>query len=246
MSTRLDSDLARLLDAECERPGPRAEIAERLLARLEASIALPPTGSGDPGSSDPGSTPSGAGPAMPSTGGGSSLLRALVLGTTTMVVGVAGGVALDRLALSAPTTRVVYVDRIVHVSPAPSASASTVLELAPSASSANRSQRSPEVASAAPPMRDRDRELAAERVLVETARTALGRGDGAAALATLDQHARRFPSGQLREEREALAVQSLDVLARRAESRERAQRFKQAYPASMFMPIIDASLAQPR
>lgn len=93
--------------------------------------------------------------------------------------------------------------------------------------------------------RDRDRELAAERALLEVARTALGQRDGAHALASLERHAQRFPSGQLREEREALSVQALALLGRAADARARAERFKKAYPASMFTPVVDTALTAP-
>lgn len=45
-----------------------------------------------------------------------------------------------------------------------------------------------------------------ERLLVEQATSALGRGQGADALAACVEHQRRFPSGRLAEERERVAI----------------------------------------
>jgi hypothetical protein len=46
--------------------------------------------------------------------------------------------------------------------------------------------------------------LRAERLLIETASSALARGDKDAAIAVLTKHAQRFPNGQLAPEREVL------------------------------------------
>jgi hypothetical protein len=62
-------------------------------------------------------------------------------------------------------------------------------------------------------------------------------------LSLLDAHEHRFPKPQLQEEREALAIQALVMLKRYDEARARASRFKAAAPNSLFLPVIDASLA---
>jgi hypothetical protein len=84
-------------------------------------------------------------------------------------------------------------------------------------------------------------ELGAERALLDIARTALGRGDGANALANADDHARRFPRGALSEEREAIAVQALLLERRRQEAKDRAERFRRAYPKSILLPAVLAA-----
>jgi outer membrane protein assembly factor BamD (BamD/ComL family) len=88
-------------------------------------------------------------------------------------------------------------------------------------------------------------QLAGERALLDTAKTALGRRDYATALETLDRHAQKYPRAQLAEEREALAVQALVGLGRAADARARAERFKKAFPNSMLTPVVDAALHNP-
>ncbi|MEJ7734586.1 MAG: hypothetical protein WKG00_36000 [Polyangiaceae bacterium] len=83
---------------------------------------------------------------------------------------------------------------------------------APAASSAA-------AAPAAPPSAPRDdrapgaSSLRAERLLLERATAALMRGDHAAALATLRQHAASYPNGQLAEERNVLLAQATRAAA---------------------------------
>jgi hypothetical protein len=83
-----------------------------------------------------------------------------------------------------------------------------------------------------------DRELAAERELLERARTALARARGADALSALDEHARTFRRGRLAEERESLRVATLIALGRAAEARAAAERFSKRHPNSLFGPAV--------
>jgi hypothetical protein len=84
--------------------------------------------------------------------------------------------------------------------------------------------------------------LTAERALLDPARTALGRGDGANALALAGKHEQRFPTGKLAEEREAIAVQALAALGRKDEARIRGERFLSRYPGSVLTPALRAAL----
>jgi len=84
-------------------------------------------------------------------------------------------------------------------------------------------------------------DLEAERALLDVARTALGRGDGANALTACEGHARRFPRGALGEEREAIAVQALVLEQRGEDARLRAERFRKAYPRSILLPAVLAA-----
>jgi outer membrane protein assembly factor BamD (BamD/ComL family) len=88
-----------------------------------------------------------------------------------------------------------------------------------------------------------DVDLAAERSLVDRARTALGRGQSSDALAALDAHAARYPHGRLSEEREALAVDALARSGRMDLALARAARFRATYPNSVFGGVVDAALA---
>src|SRR5262249_48369813 len=70
-----------------------------------------------------------------------------------------------------------------------------------------------------------------EFALVSRAQAALSANDAATALALLDVHAARYPSGQLAEEREALRVLAA-CTATRADAGARAARFLRAHPRS--------------
>jgi TolA-binding protein len=88
----------------------------------------------------------------------------------------------------------------------------------------------------------RDTGLAAERNLIEIARTALARGHIDAALATLRRHARQYPQGKLSEERDSLLVQALVAKGDYAQARERATRFRRQHPSSLFLPAVDQAV----
>jgi hypothetical protein len=74
--------------------------------------------------------------------------------------------------------------------------------------------------------------LAPETALLESARTALGRGDAPGALALLERHEREFPTGALLEERLAAKVFALCSLGRREEAARAATRLLRVSPAS--------------
>ncbi len=80
-------------------------------------------------------------------------------------------------------------------------------------------------------------DLEVESAMIAAARSALGRSPPLAreALAALDEHARRFPQGQLSEPREFLRVRALDAAGRGDEARAAAARFRGAYPRSIYV-----------
>jgi hypothetical protein len=86
--------------------------------------------------------------------------------------------------------------------------------------------------------------LAEERALVERGRAALARRDGVSALEAFREHARKFPSGQLEEERDALVVQALGLAGHPDEARQKARQFEQRYPQSVFWPRVEETLRQ--
>jgi hypothetical protein len=81
----------------------------------------------------------------------------------------------------------------------------------------------------------------AEMLLIGEARAALQSRDAAHALLVLDEHAHRFPSGALGEERDAMRVTSLCALARVAEARAAASQFLRAFPDSPHAGRVRAS-----
>jgi len=84
--------------------------------------------------------------------------------------------------------------------------------------------------------------LAAERDLLDRARRKLASGEPDPALGFLEQHARRFPRGQLSEEREAMWVNVLALLGRDREARARGRAFEERFPGSLMGSSVRAAL----
>jgi len=85
--------------------------------------------------------------------------------------------------------------------------------------------------------------LAAERQLLDAARSTLARGEPQAGIISLEQHVKRFPKGTLTEEREALYIRILVAAGNDSAASARAANFQQRFPNSMFMPVVERSLA---
>ncbi len=88
--------------------------------------------------------------------------------------------------------------------------------------------------------------LAAERRLIDAARFALARGDAEAALRSLRTHRRRYPHGQLAEERDGIEVSALVHAGEVEEARSRAQTFARRYPSSLMLEAIQRAVASTR
>jgi len=91
-----------------------------------------------------------------------------------------------------------------------------------------------------PPISHQD--LRRERLLLDRARQALGRGDGEAAMAPLRRHARDFPAGALAQERDAMRVNALVLLGETSRAVREGRAFHAQYPRSLFGPVVDAAL----
>ena len=89
---------------------------------------------------------------------------------------------------------------------------------------------------------DLDGTLAGESPLIENARARIGEGNPERALALLAWHARKFPHGQLAEEREALWVQALVRKGAATEARTRAVLFERRFPLSIQLAIVRAAV----
>jgi hypothetical protein len=160
----------------------------------------------------------------------------------TFAVGLAVGGVAGLLYPRAPVERIVTVQAPVVVaasSVAPSAPSSMRTFAPGDLPSAAASVACPASASTASLRPGSD--LEAERALLDVARTALGRGDGAHSLGACDEHARRFPRGALGEEREAIAVQALVLEHREGEAKARAERFRKTHPRSILLPAVLAA-----
>ena len=69
---------------------------------------------------------------------------------------------------------------------------------------------------------------------------------GDPALAAIAEHQRRFPSGQLAEEREALRVKALLGLGRMSEAQSAGATFRERFSSSALRERIDEMLGTPR
>ncbi|WP_437989503.1 RNA polymerase sigma factor [Sorangium sp. So ce145] len=81
-----------------------------------------------------------------------------------------------------------------------------------------------------------------ESALLSSAGLALSEGNATEALDVLVLHARSYPRSPRAEQREALAIQALIEAGRRADAGARAERFRAAFPDSMFLRAIDAAM----
>jgi hypothetical protein len=104
------------------------------------------------------------------------------------------------------------------------------------ASPAEQSSPAPAVSATVP--------LGSERALLERGRTALTRKDAAGALAAAQEHAARFPKGELAEEREALRIEALLMARRGGEARAAFDDFRQAFPGSILVPLLEREVRQ--
>jgi hypothetical protein len=77
---------------------------------------------------------------------------------------------------------------------------------------------------------------AAELALLKRAQVAYAEGDDPEALALVAEHGRRFPSGRLAEEREALRVRTLTRTGRTEDARQAAAAFAVRFPRSVLLP----------
>lgn len=207
----LEHDVARAVDALRSKRSPPVDAKARVLAAVEARLGDPDP---EPEPEDPGSGPTDGG----SVGGGfDGVFAAKVVGATTALTG--GGLLVVKLGVlairslvgapepeiqSQPRPEIAVVERfeapattrVEPVEPEPTVETDQQ-ELAPEPTpvSAAPKRASPSEPSVAKPG------ISAELALIEAAR---GASSPDATIAELREHARRFPDGVLRDEREAL------------------------------------------
>jgi len=162
----------------------------------------------------------------PSTGASRAAAQAENVESTAAERPSGGGVgvpavSIDSLPTAAPTTR----------APAAPAIASTA---APSTGEPTRvAAENGDAKSAAP-----------EHLLVRRAQDALV-SDPARALALADEHAVRYPSGELTQEREVVAVDALSKLGRREEAVLRARALVRRSPRTPYVAHLEKAIGQP-
>jgi hypothetical protein len=216
-----------------------ADARGRILSAVEARIAALPPGApaGHPVGQAQGAARVGLLAAHP--------IRAIAV---ALVAGGAIG-AFGHAALQGE--RIVYVDRVVVPDvgaastsapssrpPSPAPADTTVAVPVESLPVAPSSTVRPAPADSAPP----GQQLAAESALLDVARGGIARGEAQQALDAVARHEAQFPHGMLTEEREALAVKALLLADRHDEALARAERFRQRYPQSLFLPALEGSL----
>jgi hypothetical protein len=238
---RLSPEVEAFLAPERRRPDPPADVQNAVFSRVAATLGWfgggPGPGSGGPG----GSPPPGGAPGTASALAKGSLAKTVATLIVGGVIGAGVHEAHDRA--TAEHANVAAVAPPAATSPP---AAAPVTEPRPAPADANvvrvesPAPRAEHAARTEP--RDRDRSLAAERALIEQARTALARDQGTSALAALDRHAREFPQGELEEERESLRVQALVGLGEPDQARRIGARFHRRFPRSIFGAVVDEAL----
>jgi hypothetical protein len=252
----LDPDVAEALAAERGRPGSPPGVRQRAFARLLAAVD---GGGGDPesgGSSGAGEardlsppdlesiSPGGAAASSASTAAAALRAHPFVTGGIGFVCGLVSGAALyAHFVAPGPASPVVVAE--VATSVVGSKARAEVRHPAPPPAPSSQpdspaSPAQPREAPASAPSSGAD--PTAERALLDVARAARGRGEPQAALDALNQHQKRYAWGVFREEREALAIQSLRDLGRLDEAQRRARAFRTRYPKSLFLTSVERVL----
>ena len=246
----LPGDIAALLADARSITAPPEELRARLRARLASGVPPPP-------SSPPSATGEGGSPTLAQSSGAAAARWAQAPWWAVAAAFVVGA-GVGRLLPSATSPRdetssqrpvsfeAMERARVSSVAIAPvvgpSASSPSAAGALPIQTPLSTSAPSAAASSLAAHASAGPGDLAVERRLLEVARTALGRGNGADALVAVDEHARRFRHGALAEEREAIAVQALIDSDRQADARARGARFERDYPKSILLPTVRAAL----
>ncbi len=244
----LSAEERAALAVERERPSFDDDAAARMLRRAALAIAVAPRtpdGGGQPSPAAPAGGAGGAGLGGAATGGLAKLAAVFAAGLAVGGTGV--GVALQRPeapgtveARTAPSTE--RAAATSALSPPPPGSAAPSSDAAPVWNVSDLPSRPEPSRNAAPPRADSSgpdpAALVAESQLIDGVRTALGRGDAAAALALLDQHDARFSRGALAEEAGALRVRALRSAGRADDADRAAKVFLARYPRSLFRPMV--------
>jgi len=231
----LDEQLARLLRATRAATEPDADARARVRSAL--ALELPSAGA--------------AGPAT-RAGLGSKLWLLSALALAVAVVG--GFVLRGRLEkspdapapLSASAPLATAAEPAALPSPASPEVAPALPQAAASAVVATPAPAAPSAPSASPAPRAsaKAREPADELALVSAMQLALRSGNAAQALALANEHARRFPSGALTQEREgARAIAQCQLAEPTARAAVRSA-FEARYPSSPYAPRVKAACAR--
>lgn len=219
----LPPEITALLDSEREREGLSEAAKERVLDRLERSVH--------------GSKPRKWASTLGTFAGGILLGAAFCY----VLMNRSGGPVQPKLLVLDPPPPPPPVVVVLPAPTLPSVPAPAIQGSESRPAGARMIERSPSQPTEPAEEDEHDTELARERALIETARTALARKqpDG---IELLLRHERQFPLGRLAEERESLLVQALLQAGREEEARTRGERFRARWPKSLLLPVVDAAL----
>jgi hypothetical protein len=261
----LHSASPRLREAllEWRRQGPSASELGALFDRVTESIAADARAPEPQSEGGPTQPPSGAIPATEqATTAAVAQLRKLALGTSILLLAGFGGWSLARMQSDYPRSALASRadrDRPVEakpIEPAPAVSSPATFEqgAAPKPEARGAEMTGPaQRARATEQTRTRARPVAtdnawlddsaAENALLEPAVRDLRARRFEAVLARAEAHELRFPYGGLRQTRELLAIEALLGLDRRPEALQRAVRFRQTFPDSLYREKLDTLLS---
>jgi hypothetical protein len=239
----LPDDIARLLAREKDAYPIDPEVRRAVFSRVEMAIAL--GGGGLGGNGGPSSTSGTAG-----VGHAASVAKKGVAGKLIAVAlaafvggGVTGG-AVVKTMTHAPA--LAPVGAIPPATSSPAAPPAPVPVPLASATSPNAEAPSPppraSVAPSSGGVPSSHGDIIREREILDAARAALAHGQARDAILAMQEHARRWPNGELTEEREVVLIQALVAAGRSPEARARAARFHQTFPKSIFAPAIDVAI----
>jgi hypothetical protein len=226
---RLDPELEAFLQPRNIEPHAPADVRARALARARAIIAAGPAISRTP-TFDLALAP----PAHARQNRGKVWIA---LAAALAVAGGAVGAAAALRARAAARASQAAPPAVAALAPAardrrlpgpPTEAAPATVERAAAASPARRPRTTAETDP-----------ITAELELVQRAHAAYTRRDFPIALALAAEHARRFPSGHLAEQREALRVRSLFGAGRADEARRAATAFRVHFPRSVLLPRVE-------
>ena len=161
-----------------------------------------------------------------------------------VAVGVLTGVAVDRVhvrSVAPHTSAMARNDTYPSASVNPQPEPVSAPAIAPE--SLEDISEKPSAATVSAGTMDSTNSLAAERRLLDEARQSLARSEPQSGLAPLNRHAKRFPTGVLTEEREALAVRLLAALGNQPAAVARAESFHRRFPDSLFTPVVNNAVA---
>lgn len=259
----LDPEMAALLAAEREAPGPDDEAMARMHRRLAAALPAVPALSLDAppldgaatsgvmkGTAVKGAAVKGAAVKGAAVKGG--ILKAAALkGWIAAATLTAGGGALWALNEAEPTAErpakaPVETPTAQRPTARPEPTPAPIIEPAPvqAAEQAPAQAAEPPAEQARPTPTRRARPKPQEPQILAAAIQALKGGDPKAALRALDRHRRLYPRGAQVEERERLAIKALLALGRVKAARHRLADFKARYPRALNLDRLEASVAQ--